>query len=260
MSLRWIVKNAVGGLFLFPCNCLLLLAVGWMLRRRSPRLAKVLAVGGFVGLAALSTTGLAVQLINRVELEVPPLDFEDPGLAHRADAIVVLGAGRTTEAQEYSRRDIVSPSGFLRLRYGAELARKTGKPILLTGGSPERPGKSEAALMAEALKSDLGLEARWLEEKSTNTFENAQFSFAILSKAGIRRVFLVTHASHMARALRSFKKAGFEVVPAPMGYMSDRGGEGSILSWIPSELGVEMSSIYFHETIGSVWYWLTGAS
>jgi uncharacterized SAM-binding protein YcdF (DUF218 family) len=198
-------------------------------------------------------------MIARVEGRYPALRLDDPGLASRADAIVVLGAGRTFGAREYGGRDVVSSSGFLRLRYGADLARRTHKPILTSGGAPDRAGESEGKLMADALKQELGAKAEWVEGGSVNTAESARLSHDLLAPAGVRRIFLVTHAAHMPRAARTFEKAGFEVIPAPMGYLAERGGGGSLLGWIPGPAGVEMSSVFFHETIGALWYRLTGA-
>jgi len=206
-----------------------------------------------------SLGGVSIPLIDRLESRDPALRLDAPGLALRADAIVVLGAGRSIAARDYNGRDVVSPAGFLRLRYAVDIQRRTQKPILTTGGAPDHPGPSEARLMADALWESFGTRARWMEERSDNTSEDARYSFQILAPGGIRKIFLVTHAAHMARARRAFENAGFEVVPAPMGYLSDRGNSGSILSWIPSAMGVEISSIYFHETIGALWYRLTGA-
>jgi uncharacterized SAM-binding protein YcdF (DUF218 family) len=255
--MKWLIKNAFSALLLFPCNFLLVMAAAWLVRERRPRLAKGLAAAGFAGLVIFSMPAISVLWIDRIERESPPLNLRDPALATRADAIVVLGAGRTMAAMEYGR-DVTSPNGFLRLRYGAELQRRTSKPILLSGGEPDFPGTPEAVLMNEALKDSLGTQAKWLEDKSVNTAENAEFSYRILAPLGVRRIFLVTNASHMPRARRSFAKAGFEVVPAPMGYFSDKTSPLSPLSWIPNPEGAEMSYICFHEVIGSFWYALTG--
>lgn len=258
--MKWLIKNLVAGFLLFPCNLLLVQALALAIRKRRPRASRVLVAASLAGLAILSMSGVSSRLLGRVEHSLPALDLEAPDLASRADAIVVLGAGRDFGAPEYGGRDAVSPNGYLRLRYGAELQRRARKPILVTGGSADRPGEPEALLMARALRETLGAEARWVEDRSANTAENATMSREILSKAGIRRIFLVTHASHMSRAYPTFVKAGFEqVVPAPMGYLSDTIDLGSPLSWIPSATGVEMCSIWFHEAIGAVWYLMTGA-
>jgi uncharacterized SAM-binding protein YcdF (DUF218 family) len=54
---------------------------------------------------------------------------------------------------------------------------------------------------------------------SRDTRENALRSFALLSPQGITRIALVTHDWHMQRSKMLFEAAGFQVLPAPMGYI-----------------------------------------
>ena len=256
--MKWLLKNLISSFFLFPVNFLLLMAGAWLLRRKRPVLARRLGVFSFCALWFFSTGAVGFKLAEWVEQQTPALDLNDPNLAQKADAIVVLGAGRTFSATEYGKADVVSSSGVQRLRFAAELEHRVHKPILLSGGEPDRPGKSEAALMAVSLEEDFGIKARWLEEKSVNTLENAEYSYRMLAREKIRRVFLVSHASHMPRAKRAFEVAGFVVVPAPMGFISDAGNIYSPLSWIPGPGGTEMSWVFFHEIIGAAWYWVWG--
>ena len=56
---------------------------------------------------------------------------------------------------------------------------------------------------------------QWLEDRSRNTHENAQFTAARLEQEGVKRVVLVAHGFDMRRARAEFTAAGLEVVPAP---------------------------------------------
>lgn len=255
----WLIKNAFAGLLLFPCNFLLVGLFAWLIRRRWRRLSAALVGVSLVALWLLSTVAVSVLLMERIEGRFAALDLEEAGLSSRAGAIVVLGAGRALGAREYGGRDMVSEQGFSRLRYAAELQRRTQAPILVSGGNPDGPGPSEASLMADALTRDLGCKAEWTEGSSINTAENARFTYQLLAPLKIKRIFLVTHAAHMARAFPIFEKAGFDVVPAPMGYLGDNPRAGTVLGWIPSPAGVEISFNLFHEMIGALWYRLTGA-
>jgi uncharacterized SAM-binding protein YcdF (DUF218 family) len=64
--------------------------------------------------------------------------------------------------------------------------------------------------------SELGVptEAMVLEGLSSNTRQNAQFTADILFPQGINKIILVTSALHMRRAVASFEKQGFTVIPA----------------------------------------------
>ena len=54
--------------------------------------------------------------------------------------------------------------------------------------------------MKQVLEREFQVPVTWVEETSRNTLENARGSFQVLGAAGIRRVYLVTHAWHMPRA------------------------------------------------------------
>lgn len=255
----WIVKNVVGGLLLLPCNLLLAQCAGIAIWRRRPRLGRLIVSGTTAGLILCAMPGVSGVVMGLIERSTSAIRLEDPGLTTRADAIVVLGGGRILGAQEYSGQDTASSSSFLRLRYAMEIQRKTGKPILISGGKPgSLVGPSEARLMDNALRDSLGGQAKWIEERSENTAENAQFSFNILHAQGIDRIFLVTHAWHMPRAMRAFRRVGFAVVSAPMDFSSDKGGGGTFSNWIPSSGGLDMSYLAMHEGMGMIWYRLMG--
>jgi uncharacterized SAM-binding protein YcdF (DUF218 family) len=111
-----------------------------------------------------------------------------------------------------------------RVRYGARLARLTGLPVLVTGGSVYG-GETEAKLMREVLELELGVPVQWAESRSRTTHENAKYSADILRAAGIDRIVVVAHGVDMARARAEFEDFGLKVTPAPTGLpMRDFGG------------------------------------
>ena len=92
--------------------------------------------------------------------------------------IVVLGGGKYYNAPEYTSADTVSEPTLVRLRYAAWLHRQTGKPILVSGGSPEGSSVSEGQAMKAVLENEFKVPVAWTEDKSFNTFENAHASRA----------------------------------------------------------------------------------
>jgi uncharacterized SAM-binding protein YcdF (DUF218 family) len=139
-----------------------------------------------------------------------------------------------------------------RLRYGAKLQRETGKPILVTGGKPLGNSISEAQQMRIALEQDFRVPVRWTEDESDNTFENAHHSFRILQQAGIRKIYLVTHAWHIPRSAEIFRRAGFEVVEAPTAFTTRY--QIDLLAFLPRAESLHDSKIFIHEVIGLLWY------
>ena len=245
------ITDVVALLMLPPCGPLLLIVCAAVLAWRHRRILASLV--GVLAFAALwvSSLGVVGQHLLR-SLEPPPA--AESTLA-TARAIVVLGSSRVQGSPEYGE-DVVNGEGLVRLRYAARLARRLNLPILVTGGMPYGGGQSEGRAMAEVLETDFRTPARWIEEQSARTAENASRAFAMLRPEGRTRIALVTSAWHMRRAERAFAKAGFEVVPAPTGYMSR--GETQILDWIPSSGGLSATRAALWELLGMAWYRLLG--
>jgi uncharacterized SAM-binding protein YcdF (DUF218 family) len=246
--MSWLFTNIISSLLLPPLSLLLMLALGIILLYRRSRLAKPLIFTAFSLLWITSTPYFAEGALHSLEAQTAPLTAQ-PKVA---DAIVILGGGTYFRAPEYSGQDTVNEHTLLRLRYGAQLHRKTGKPILVTGGNPLGNSISEAQQMRATLEQDFHVPVQWAEDASDNTLENAHNSVQILQKAGIRRIYLVTHAWHMPRSAEAFRRAGFEVVEAPTAYTTRY--RIDLLAFLPRPESLRDSKIYIREVIGFSWY------
>jgi uncharacterized SAM-binding protein YcdF (DUF218 family) len=148
--------------------------------------------------------------------------------------------------------DVPGPLSLDRCRYGAYLARRTGLPLLVSGGvlRPDRPAVS--LRLARFIEDELGVPVRWTEERSSTTLENARFTAELLRAEGIQRIALVTHAWHMPRARTAFERAGLDVLPAPTAEAP------SPQDWqhglVPSAESFQLSVRVLHEWIGRMWY------
>lgn len=249
MSSAWLLVNAVSALLLPPLNLLLLCAAGVLLRRRWPRLGAAVALLSLAVLVGLSTHAGVRLLARPLENRQPALD---PARASPAQAIVVLGGGRSRNAPEYEGRDVPRSNVLARLRYAARLQRQTGLPLLVSGGRPEGADESEAALMARVLREDFQADVRWLEDESDNTAQNAMLSASLLRQAGIARVLLVTDALHMPRSQNIFEQAGLAVIAAPTNYLAQ--GVLHPADFIPNAGALRDSHYALHEWIGLLWY------
>jgi uncharacterized SAM-binding protein YcdF (DUF218 family) len=99
-----------------------------------------------------------------------------------------------------------------------------------------------------------------LESRSRNTDENARFTRELVSPESNERWLLVTSAAHVPRAVGSFRRAGFEVIPYPTDYRT----EGKVSDFWefrtePLE-GINMLDAATHEWLGLIAYWLAGKS
>ena len=246
--MEWLITNAISALLMPLGIVLVLLLTAVLMAWRWPLLAWRPIAIACVMLYALSTQFVADGLMY--VLEPAP---RDPAADASGQAIVVLGGGTYHKAPEYGG-DTVKAQTLVRLRYAARLQRVLGKPVLVTGGSPEGSLVGEAQLMKVVLQQDFQVPVQWVEQRSHNTLENARLSYRLLKPAGIERVYLVTHAWHMPRARRAFEHAGFAVIPAPTGYTTRF--ELTVVDFLPKAEALGDSTRFFHEIVGIVWYYV----
>lgn len=245
--MSWLTTNLIAAFLLPPLNLLVLATAGLLLWQKCPRAARFLLTSSVCLLWLLSTPFCAMMLLRALEGPPSPLDTSQ----ERAEAIIVLGGGTYFNAPEYGS-DTVSEASLVRLRYAAKLQRETGKPILVSGGSPRGNLLSEGQQMKLVLEQDFKTPVQWVEDRSDNTHENAKLSFALLNSNGIKHVYLVTHAWHMPRSVAAFQHAGFEVTPAPTRYSTHF--QIGPLSFLPDADALRDSRIFMHEMIGMLWY------
>lgn len=253
MPMSWLATNIISALLLPPLNVLLLMATGLFILKSHRRTGMFLLWAGIVALWLLSTPAISRQLLQSLE-QTPPVTTPNP----KAQAIVLLGGGRYFNAPEFDGNTTISNYALERTRYAAHLSRRTSLPILASGGAPDGPGKPEGELLENALEQDFKVPVRWVESVSSNTSDEARECWQILSREGITQIYLVTHAWHMPRSVAAFKKAGFTVTPAPMGYTTN--APSTALEWVPHSNALNTSRTAIREYIGLLWYQIKDAN
>lgn len=242
-----LLTKLASSFLLFPANLLLLMALGLLLRHRW-RHALWLTWSGLALLWLFSTRAGALLLVAPLEAQTTALSV----VPANAQAIVVLGARRQSNAPEYRHHDAPGYLALARLQYAARLQRESHLPVLVTGGKTDNSTESEAEVMARSLREDFGVTVRWQENEANDTAQNATLSATILRQAGIQQVLLVTDALHMPRALASFQKTGLDVLPAATVFFSHE--RRTPYDYVPSGEGLRRSNYALHEWIGLVWY------
>ena len=241
------LKTLLHTLLLPPGGPLLLAIAGaWLIARRADtvrarRTGWTLLLTGLATLWLLATP-LVADTLSRIAQRSPPLDLTRPV---QAQAIVILGGGlERLGAPEYGGEPAVSMGLLERVNYGAFVAKRTGLPVAISGD------RDETSAMRASLARDFGVATRWVEERSRDTFQNAQFCAALLHPLGIRHVVLVTDADHEWRAVQEFASAGFDVVPAPVGLYTPSPLDAN--SYIPHATALVRSSSALYELLGDL--------
>ncbi len=205
-----------------------------------------------------SACNITADALERAVLHVPASLSRERITALRAArptdaAIVVLGGGVEPYAPEYGVSNLRFAS-LERLRYGLWLARQTGLPVAFSGGIGWSLDQAtpEAEIAARIAAEDFRLPLRWTETLSRDTRENAARTVAMLQKAGIHHLVLVTHGWHMPRALLLFRHAAegrdIDIEAAPMG-LARRDGR-PVFDWLPTVRGFMRVHDALHEIIG----------
>jgi uncharacterized SAM-binding protein YcdF (DUF218 family) len=106
--------------------------------------------------------------------------------------------------------------------------------------------------MKQTLEQSFGVPVAWIEDRSADTYQNAQFSAEILSAANVSRILLVTHAGHMPRSAELFRMTGLEVIPAPTVFAAP--ARSYIGRLLPRASAFVRSYTAIYELLGGVWY------
>ena len=237
-------------LVLPPGLFLVLFAASLFLLSKKPALGKASVYAILIAFYLCSTPYFAGLLIRQVESH-PALDASSLG-DPSAGAIVLLSGDMAVNASEYGS-DTVGGHTLLRTRYAAFLQRETGLPILVSGGLLSQGATSSLAqVMADTLKQDFNAGEVWLEDKSLSTAENARYSQTVLAQKQVDRIFLVTQAWHMPRAVAVFEKTGLSVIPAPTAFLGTQAFNWNNI--LPSPGGISMSRYALREVAAYVWY------
>lgn len=168
-------------------------------------------------------------------------------------AIVVLGGGVVRGTPTGSE---VGRTTLKRLYKGWQLHKKTGLDLVVSGGVVPGATDSPVANVMKKVLLSWGVpeDEVILEKKSKNTWQNAVNTTVMLEKADYERIVLVTSATHMQRAVYSFKKNGeAQVVAAPTDYILDT--DTSLLDFLPNRNSLNNSLTAFHEWVGLAWYY-----
>lgn len=238
-------------LFVYPLGiCLLLgLLALFLIGVGRHRSAFVSLLTGLLVVAASASAPVTERLLNPLERMY---DITLPKDAELADAIVVLGG--TVGVRRPPRVIPELQEGGQRLIHASRLYHASRAPlVVLSGGNLTRDDSYEKESAAAAdIMVELGVPRAALatETRSRNTYENAVETARLLRDKGLRRVLLVTSASHMPRAMAVFRSQGIDCVAQPTHIISVQSSKPSLLRWLPNTEFLLQSQWAIKEYIG----------
>jgi uncharacterized SAM-binding protein YcdF (DUF218 family) len=256
----WIAMSKILPYLVYPFTLFLILGVvGIVLRslgaRRSGALAMVLSV---LVLLAGANPWLASRLRANLEHWYTPVRAAD---APVADAIVLLGGALALPVPPRVDAELVDASD--RILYASRLFRAGKAPrIVVAGGNVFDQGGDidpESHYISELLEEwGVPREAIIVEGSSRNTRQNAIETERILKREGLRTVLLVTSASHMPRALATFRALKIDAIPLPVDYSVSDYRHPLALDLVPSAGALAFNANTIREYLGILVYGVRG--
>jgi uncharacterized SAM-binding protein YcdF (DUF218 family) len=235
------LKNIITPFIMAPgIFIVFLLALGgWFLYRKNwqPGITNLI-MGCLMWLVSIAP--VSDGLLSRLES-----DYLVPKNPH-GDVIILLGHRVYAKAPDLTGLGAPSDHMFGRVVTAVRLQKSLNVPIIVAGAS--------VSPIVKRFLMDLGVPSSKIiiEDESTNTFQNAEFTSKICVMSGYEKPLLVTSAYHMRRALLSFEKAGSKVTPISAGFRTWPDKRYRWNEYLPGDFG--KVSIAIKEWVGYLAY------
>jgi len=246
------ILSKIVGILLNPFLWIIVLSIIALYQRRDKKRKKLYLIALCITLF-FSNPWLITTL--EYPFHTPPMPMS---ANEKYEVGVVLGGYTSYDRVNKAGHFNMSSDRFIQvaLLYKKGYIRK----IIVTGGQngfTDEGDYVEAEFVASNLM-DLGIPASdiYVEGKSRNTVENAEYSYKILDSLGLKKnkVVLITSAFHMPRAKETFEKAGFNIRPYPCAFsILPSSIRFSIDSIIPAAWAFDAWGGFLKEMVGRVY-------
>jgi uncharacterized SAM-binding protein YcdF (DUF218 family) len=251
---RGLLKSLISPLPLF---WIFLIAgfVFYLLRKK--RLVRWWIGCSIIWLFIISTPFLPKYLIASLEnqhIQIQPSDINaDSTLAKGSNVhILVLGSGYTI-GNRLSFSSQLSFSGLARLVESIRLYQLMPKSRLVFSGYEGRQLLPQAEVSALAAR-ELGIDSTVISTicKPWNTKSEAE---EYVKRFGTDyKLYLITDAAHMSRAIWHFRNAGLDPIPAPTNFLTRKNYiSRSYFDYLPGHQYIRFMEIVFRENLGLLW-------
>lgn len=232
--------------WLLPIGCIIVALAAltiYLFKRRVPgRKPLLLIVVLLYGLSLQPVCNFIMKPLENAYTPSPELD---------GDVIVLLGGGTRAGVPDIDGTGQVGSAAANRFLTAVRMQRKTGLPIILSGGAVLAYDANEAEIDKRMLLS-LGVseEKIFIDDQSRNTAENARFTKRICDEQGWSKPIVVTSAFHMPRSAQFFRREGMDIRPYPCDYYTSGDYHWSSFSIIPESFTLYTSCLAIKEYVG----------
>lgn len=247
----FVLKKLITSLLLPPGFIIISMLVFACFAKKKLRFS-ALILAGFVYLLSIEPT--AEFLLKPLEDAHRPSSLSD---MRACDAYVVLGSGALENIPDIDGKGLLGPSSLQRVMTAYRLYRIHTKPIIISSGRIFDRGSE--TVIAKRLLVSFGVPGNHIieETKSVDTLENARYTKEIADTYGLRKIVLITSASHMNRSYMLFSRHFKVIAPYPTDYQSARSGY-DLLSFLPNAGSLSATSVAMKEYLGILFYRIQG--
>ncbi len=233
-----------------PPGCLAAALAGlffYLRKRCRPAAVACAALAGFTWIGSTKVFSDALMRPLEYAYSVP----EKPA----GDVIVALCGGVRGGGDTFSASENLEPGTLERASAAFLLYKKTGLPLLVSGGAPFSSRSEASAAAAYLMELGVPKDRIIAEEASRDTFENAAFTRRICIEKGYKNIILLTSAYHMPRSVFLFTRAGFATIaPFPVSRSVVPGRDRFFRDWLPGSQGDTARAL--NEYLGLLFYHL----
>jgi uncharacterized SAM-binding protein YcdF (DUF218 family) len=246
--MMFILKKLVSRFF-FPLSLVIeLLLLGIFLKKRR---TKVILAGVAI-LYLFSFSPFGYLILRPLESQYAPVSSSN--LNKEVRWIVVLGGG-SREDKTLTPEDRLGDASLKRLMEGVRLSRRLPQSRLVLSGGDYRGISPEALIMQQvALDQGVARDRIILETDSWDTTDQARF---LKNRLGQAPFYLVTSASHMARAMRMFIRSGTQPIAAPTDFRAVW-APFQVTDFFPNAETLVNTETAFYEYLGLSWGLIRG--
>jgi len=216
------------------------------------RLTRICAIIAVIWLGLITTGLLPDFLVSSLERKYPPILTIEKGDTSVATYIMVLGAGHTDD-KSLPPNSQLSKTLLIRLIEGIRLYHAIPCSKLIFSGDKGDQTESQAVIMKQTA-GFLGVSSEDITmfTETKNTADEAK-TFR-LTFGNHNKLYVVTDAIHIPRAMYFFAHEGINATAAPTNYLNKKGSVSHPFDFlIPRSDNINRMEAAIHEYAGLLW-------